>query len=112
MDAIEPEKTFVQGILQISVGCYHLRNGNAKGSMILLGEGIKRLKDYQPDFESIDVTTLVSSSAQFLSSIQTLESDAIASVATWLQTHSQGNEPWTSPMGTLLKRPDLRLVSV
>lgn len=110
MDAIEPEKTFVQGILQVSVGCYHLTNGNAKGSMILLGEGVKRLKEYQPDFESIDVKTLVESSAQFLATVQTLEADAISAIAQWLQNHPNHGEHWTTPTGVSLRLPTLRQV--
>jgi len=38
MEAVEPKKQFYQGILQISVACYHLNNLNWRGAVILLGE--------------------------------------------------------------------------
>lgn len=112
MDCTEPEKTFVQGILQISVACYHLTNQNAKGGMILLGEGIKRLKNYQPEFELIDVKTLVQSSAEFLYALQSFETQEIVGLAAWLEDLSQQkNEPWQAPDGSLVKLPVLRQIA-
>lgn len=70
MEAPEPNKRFYQGVLQIAVGCYHLGNLNGRGAMILLGEGIKRLKDYLPIYEQIDVTQLLEESSELLSLIQ------------------------------------------
>lgn len=70
MEAVEPEKRFYQGILQIAVACYHLSNLNWRGAVILLGEGIGRLRDYQPVYEGIDVTSLVMQSAQLLQALQ------------------------------------------
>jgi predicted metal-dependent hydrolase len=70
MEAVEPEKRFYQGILQIAVACHHLSNLNWRGAVILLGEGIGRLRDYQPVYEGIDVTSLVVQSAQLLQSLQ------------------------------------------
>jgi uncharacterized protein len=112
MDCTEPEKTFVQGILQISVACYHLSNQNAKGGMILLGEGIKRLKNYQPEFELIDVKTLVLSSSEFLYALQSFETQEILGLAAWLEDLSQQkNEPWQAPDGSLVKLPVLRQIA-
>ena len=51
MESAEPEKTFYQGILQIAVACYHLENNNWRGAVILLGEGVRRLQHYQPDYD-------------------------------------------------------------
>lgn len=70
MEAVEPEKRFYQGILQIAVACHHLFNLNWRGAVILLGEGIGRLRDYQPVYEEIDVTSLVVQSAQLLQALQ------------------------------------------
>jgi uncharacterized protein len=70
MEAVEPEKRFYQGILQIAVACHHLSNLNWRGAVILLGEGIGRLRDYQPVYEGIDVTSLVVQSAQLLQALQ------------------------------------------
>lgn len=78
MEAPEPQKRFYQGVLQIAVGCYHLGNHNGRGAMILLGEGIKRLKDYLPIYEQIDVTQLLEESSELLSLVQQTEPDELA----------------------------------
>ncbi len=70
MEAVEPEKRFYQGILQIAVACHHLLNLNWRGAVILLGEGMGRLRDYQPVYAGIDVTSLVMQSAQLLKALQ------------------------------------------
>jgi len=70
MDAIEPERTFYQGLLQVAVGLYHLGNRNWRGSVILLGEGISRLRDFQPLYFNIDVTQLVADSVKLLTLLQ------------------------------------------
>lgn len=69
IEAVEPQKRFYQGVLQIAVACHHLLNLNWRGAVILLGEGIGRLRDYQPDYEGIDVTSLVMQSAQLLKAL-------------------------------------------
>lgn len=78
MEAPEPNKRFYQGVLQIAVGCYHLGNHNGRGAMILLGEGIKRIKDYLPVYEEIDVTQLLEESIELLSLVQQTEPDELA----------------------------------
>lgn len=70
MDSIEPEKTFYQGILQIAVALYHLGNQNWRGAVTLLGEGINRLRYYQPDYAEIDVDRLIADSWQLLNAVQ------------------------------------------
>lgn len=70
IEAVEPQKRFYQGILQIAVACHHLLNLNWRGAVILLGEGIGRLRDYQPDYEDINVTELVMQSYQLLQALQ------------------------------------------
>lgn len=69
-DAWQSDRAFYQGILQIAVGLYHLRNQNWHGATILLGEGTSRLPAYLPDYQSIDVETLLEDSLQILSNVQ------------------------------------------
>ncbi len=94
MEALEPEKRFYQGILQIAVGCYHLGNLNWRGAVILLGEGIGRLRDYQPDYEGIDVTGLISQSAELLKALQQAGPEQVADFVKQLaaaETNCEGN---------------------
>jgi len=69
-ESAEPHKTFYQGILQIAVGCYHLERLNWKGAVTLLGEGTRRLKDYQPSYEEVAVWELFNASYKLLKTVQ------------------------------------------
>ncbi len=70
LESTEPQKSFYQGILQISVACYHLGNENWQGAVTLLGEGIRRLASYQPVYAQIDVTGMVEQSSNLLTHLQ------------------------------------------
>jgi len=70
MEATEPQKTFYQGILQIAVALYHLGNSNWRGAVILLGEGINKLRRYPDTYAGIDVDELLISSAAMLTALQ------------------------------------------
>ncbi|MCP2730797.1 DUF309 domain-containing protein [Limnofasciculus baicalensis] len=88
MESVEPQKKFYQGILQIAVACYHLGNLNWRGTVILLGEGIGRLRDYQPIHESIDVTELITQSTDLLKMLQEVGAEQVADVVQQLTTTS------------------------
>ena len=70
MEAEFAEKAFYQGILQIAVGFYHLGNLNWRGSAILLGEGINRLRPFEPTYKGIMVDDLVDQAADWLTLVQ------------------------------------------
>jgi uncharacterized protein len=81
MEAMEPQRTFYQGILQIAVALYHLGNANLRGATILLGEGLNRLRRYQPVYAEVDVTALVTQSTDLLTKLQQaqlMDGEAIA----------------------------------
>ncbi|NCO75119.1 MAG: DUF309 domain-containing protein [Cyanobacteria bacterium] len=77
LDSVEPDKTFYQGILQIAVGCYHLSNSNWRGAVILLGEGSKKLREYEPDYFDIDVSKLLENSYNLLTSLQQINPELV-----------------------------------
>jgi uncharacterized protein len=77
MDAIDPDKKFYQGVLQIAVACYHLHNRNWRGAVTLLGEGIGRLPYYQPVYAGIDVVGLIGESSNLLKILQSIGIDGI-----------------------------------
>ncbi|NEP39267.1 MAG: DUF309 domain-containing protein [Okeania sp. SIO2H7] len=70
MEAGEPQRSFYQGILQISVGLYHLSDRNWRGAVVLLGEGISKLAYYQPDYLEIDIENLLGQTSQLLKALQ------------------------------------------
>lgn len=78
MEAAEPQRSFYQGVLQIAVALYHLGNKNWRGAVILLGEGLKRLGDYQPIYANLDVEILVKQSAQLLKALQEAGPEKVA----------------------------------
>lgn len=85
METSEPHKSFYQGILQIAVGCYHLENGNGRGAVILLGEGIRRLSSYQPEYEDIDVSRLLEDSSDLLQFLQQTEAEQLPEIVKGLK---------------------------
>lgn len=70
MEAEYDEKPFYQGILQIAVAFYHLGNLNWRGGAILLGEGLGRLRKFEPVHQQVDVARLVDDAFDWLSRVQ------------------------------------------
>jgi uncharacterized protein len=70
IEASEPEKQFYQGILQIAVALYHLGNLNWNGAVILLGEGLYRLRHYSPDYGGIDLVPFLEEARAVLDWLQ------------------------------------------
>ena len=61
-----------QGILQVGVGFYHLKNGNWRGATGLIRNGAIRLKEFEPESLGIDVTRLVRESEACLRELEAL----------------------------------------
>ncbi len=96
IEAAESDKRFYQGILQVAVGCYHLTNNNWRGAVILLGEGVRRLRDYQPDHETVNVSQLLEESQTLLKYLQQSDPNDVAEIAHTLQ-ESSDNSPCQFP---------------
>ncbi len=85
MDSIDPDKKFYQGVLQIAVACYHLHNHNWRGAAILLGEGMGRLRQYQPIYAQIDVSELIQASHNLLQLLQTVGAEGVVDLVSQLR---------------------------
>ncbi|MGD1917649.1 MAG: DUF309 domain-containing protein [Pleurocapsa sp.] len=96
VDAEETDKRFYQGILQVAVGCYHLSNDNLRGAIILLGEAVRRLCDYQPDYEGVDVELLLEQASELLQALQQLPPDDTTKFFQQLQQKHSGEKIETS----------------
>ena len=59
-DAERGEKEFYQGLVQISVGSYHLICGNNKGALSQYNKGMSKLEKFKPDKEGINLDKLLS----------------------------------------------------
>ena len=88
VEAEEADKRFYQGILQVAVGCYHLSNDNLRGAIILLGEAVRRLCDYQPEYEGVDVEQLLEQALALLQALQQLKPEQASDFFQQLQ-HKQ-----------------------
>jgi hypothetical protein len=84
MVADPPNKPFYQGILQIAVGFYHLGNHNWRGAAILLGEGSRRLEQYEPSYHQLNLTTFLDDTADWLEAVQQLGPDHVEAIASYL----------------------------
>ena len=58
MEADRDEKEFFQGLVQISVGCYHLICGNLKGAKSQLTKGKTKLTNFEPNFYEVNLSLL------------------------------------------------------
>ena len=85
VDAPEMDKRFYQGILQVAVGCYHLSNDNLRGAIILLGEAVRRLCDYQPEHEGVNVEQLLDQAVALLQALQQLQPEQASDFFGYLQ---------------------------
>ncbi|MCG9884101.1 MAG: DUF309 domain-containing protein [Cyanobacteria bacterium] len=96
IEAVNPDKTFYQGILQIAVGIYHLSNLNWRGAAILLGEGMGRLAktpwDDRGCYGGIQVQTLLSEAQALLMALQTHGEDQVEPLAIALGLRKSGSE--------------------
>jgi predicted metal-dependent hydrolase len=54
----EPEKTFLQGLIQVTAAFHHLQRNNALGTVLLLQAALRRLDRYPPSFGGISVALL------------------------------------------------------
>ncbi|MDB9529293.1 DUF309 domain-containing protein [Oscillatoria sp. CS-180] len=90
MEAEIAEKPFFQGILQLAVALYHLRNQNWRGAAILLGEGISRLEPFEPHYRDVDVTSLLDCASLWLETLHQLGANQVELLADALERTSQG----------------------
>jgi hypothetical protein len=66
----EPEKGFVQALIQMAAAFHHLHAGNRDGAMSLLGRAGRRLSKLPPNFGGIAVAPLRAEIAEWLSAFE------------------------------------------
>jgi len=60
MEANKTDKLFYQGLVQVSVGCFHLICGNLNGAKSQISKGINKLLDFIPEYNNLEVANLIS----------------------------------------------------
>ncbi len=107
INAPPADKNFFQGILQIAVALYHLGNENQRGALILLGEGIHRLRSYPEDYGAIAVDSLVEATVTLLKQLQVATPTQIQAIAQQLQA---GHTTLHTDDGTILTLPVIQRI--
>src|SRR6476469_7640879 len=67
-----PIRRLYQGILQVGVGFYHLRNGNYRGALNLLRSAAGYLAEFEPACLGVDVARLRADAAAVRAAVVTL----------------------------------------
>jgi len=60
LEAQEPDKTFLQGLIQVTAAFHHLQRNNRLGTALLLQAALHRLERYPARFGGVSVTLLCS----------------------------------------------------
>jgi predicted metal-dependent hydrolase len=58
LHAPQPEKTFLQALIQVAVAFHHLQRSNPLGATRLLTAALRKLDLYPPDFTTLGVALL------------------------------------------------------
>lgn len=54
----EPERTFLQALIQLAVAFHHLQRNNSRGAASMLRKALRRLQPYPAFFEGVEVASL------------------------------------------------------
>jgi uncharacterized protein len=69
--AQEPEKTFLQGLIQLAASFHHFQRGNLPGTISLLRSALRRLDAYPEAFAGVAVAPLRTSICLWLAALET-----------------------------------------
>jgi uncharacterized protein len=69
--AEEPDKTFLQGLIQVTAAFHHLQRNNTLGTVRLLQGALGRFEGYPASFGSISVVSLCNDIRQWLNALET-----------------------------------------
>ena len=67
--AAEPEKRFLQGIIQIAAAFHHYQRGNRRGACSLLEAGLRRLRDLPSDQGGIALDRLCLAAGEWVAAL-------------------------------------------
>ncbi len=66
----EPEKTFLQALIQTTAAFHHLQTGNTRGAASLLKRALLRLETYPATYAGIDLTQLRNEAGAWLLALE------------------------------------------
>jgi uncharacterized protein len=71
LESQEPEKIFLQGLIQVTAAFHHLQRNNPRGTALLLQAALGRLERYPARFGGISVTLLCNDIREWLQALET-----------------------------------------
>ncbi len=77
LQAPEPDKTFLQALIQLSAALHHLQRGNFIGALSLLTTARRRLSAFGPEYAGVAVAALITEIDAGLSCLETAGPAAI-----------------------------------
>jgi uncharacterized protein len=66
----EPDKAFLQGLIQVAAAFHHFQRGNPEGTSSLLQAALRRLDPRSPTFGGVSVTPLCNEIRQWLRALE------------------------------------------
>jgi len=71
LECQEPEKMFLQGLIQVTAAFHHLQRNNPRGTALLLQAALGRLERYPTRFGGISVALLCNDIREWLQALET-----------------------------------------
>jgi predicted metal-dependent hydrolase len=101
-DYREDDRSFLQGLIQVAVGFYHLEGGNLKGARSQLSKGIAKLLEYGQHHQGIELGQFVGRLQICLDSVEQVDRVEAAGLKQLeiplihyhQRSHSQGESQW------------------
>jgi predicted metal-dependent hydrolase len=69
LESHEPEKMFLQGLIQVTAAFHHLRRNNPLGTALLLKAALARLEHYPAHFGCVSVDVLCDDIREWLQTL-------------------------------------------
>ncbi|HWA95643.1 MAG TPA: DUF309 domain-containing protein [Terracidiphilus sp.] len=76
----EPEKTFMQALIQVAAAFEHWRRGEPEGTRSLLKRVVARLEKYPAEFAGVDVEALRRSTGEWLEGLPEVKELAVPKI--------------------------------
>jgi uncharacterized protein len=67
--AVEPEKAFLQALIQVAVAFHHLQHGNIIGAQRMLTRAVRKLDAYPAEFGGVQVGAVKESVTMWLAAL-------------------------------------------
>jgi predicted metal-dependent hydrolase len=71
------ERLFLQGLIQIAVGCEHFNRGNLRGAVALLERGTKKVRKYGARHRGVRIAQLDRDASSTLADIRLVQSGQV-----------------------------------